>query len=43
MREFFSIGVDERFSVELSLKGYFSKEYQLKSVPNSNEFSKNSS
>ena len=47
MREF-SIGVplwgvDEGFYLELSLRGYFSKEYQQKSIPNNNEFLENPS
>ena len=42
---FFSIGVPlfEVFYLELSLKGYFSKEYQPKYVSTSNESSENPS
>ena len=48
MREFPSIGVppwgvDGGFYLELSLGGYFSKEYQQKSVPTSYESSENPS
>ena len=43
MRELSPFDVDEGSPFRAEFKGYFSKEYQPKSVPNSNEFSENPS